>query len=38
MKFKDPIGQIVKDDGRKWHIVGVIGDFILQSPTINQNP
>ncbi|MES2849495.1 MAG: ABC transporter permease [Bacteroidota bacterium] len=32
MKFKDPIGQIVKDGDRQFHIVGVIGDFILQSP------
>ena len=32
MKFKDPIGKIVKDNGRDWHIVGVIKDFILTSP------
>ncbi len=32
MKFKDPIGKIVKDNGTSWHIVGVIDDFILQSP------
>ncbi len=32
MKFKDPIGQIVKDNGTQWHIVGVIKDFILTSP------
>ncbi len=32
MKFKDPIGKIVKDNGRNWHIVGVIKDFILTSP------
>jgi ABC-type antimicrobial peptide transport system permease subunit len=32
MKFKDPIGKIVKDLGREWHIVGVIKDFILTSP------
>ncbi len=32
MKFKDPIGKIVKDIGVDWHIVGVIDDFILQSP------
>lgn len=38
MKFKDPIGQIVKDDGREWHIVGVIGDFILQSPYYPTKP
>jgi putative ABC transport system permease protein len=32
MKFKDPIGKVVKDLGIKWHIVGVIKDFILTSP------
>lgn len=32
MKFKDPIGKIVKDNGNEWHIVGVIKDFILTSP------
>jgi len=32
MKFKDPIGKIVKDNGKEWHIVGVIKDFILTSP------
>jgi putative ABC transport system permease protein len=32
MKFKDPIGKIVEDLGIKWHIVGVIKDFIFTSP------
>jgi putative ABC transport system permease protein len=32
MKFKDPLGKIVKDNGIEWHIVGVIKDFILTSP------
>jgi putative ABC transport system permease protein len=32
MKLKNPVGQIVKDDGFSWHVVGVIKDFILQSP------
>lgn len=32
MKFKNPIGKIVSDLGVKWHIVGVIKDFILTSP------
>jgi len=32
MKFADPIGKIVKDNGIEWHIVGVIKDFILTSP------
>ncbi|NII28868.1 FtsX-like permease family protein [Pseudoflavitalea sp. X16] len=32
MKFKNPIGKIVKDNGQEWHIVGVIKDFILTDP------
>ena len=32
MKFKDPIGKIVKDNGIDWHIIGVIKDFILTNP------
>ncbi len=32
MKFKDPIGKTVKDNGIEWHIVGVIKDFIISSP------
>ena len=32
MKFKNPIGKTVDDLGVKWHIVGVIKDFILTSP------
>lgn len=40
MNFKDPIGQIVKDGGpdRQYHIVGVIKDFILQSPYYPTKP
>ncbi|RZM03903.1 MAG: FtsX-like permease family protein, partial [Pedobacter sp.] len=32
MKFKDPLGKIVKDNGKEFHIVGVIKDFILTNP------
>jgi ABC-type antimicrobial peptide transport system permease subunit len=32
MKFKEPIGQIIRDEGREWHVVGVIKDFILTNP------
>ncbi|PUZ29877.1 ABC transporter permease [Chitinophaga parva] len=32
MKFKDPIGKTVEDLGTRWHIVGVIKDFILTNP------
>jgi len=38
MKFKDPIGKIVKDNGTEWHIVGVIKDFILTSPYTPTRP
>ncbi|RTL58783.1 MAG: FtsX-like permease family protein [Sphingobacteriales bacterium] len=38
MNFKDPIGQIVKDDDRPYHIVGLIKDFILQSPYYPTKP
>jgi len=32
MGFKDPIGQIVTDGDQKYHVVGVIKDFIMDSP------
>jgi putative ABC transport system permease protein len=32
MKFKSPIGQTVMNNGKKLTIVGVVKDFILQSP------
>lgn len=32
MGFDDPIGKIVSDNGTDWHVVGVIKDFIIQSP------
>ena len=32
MQFKEPIGQIVKEDNTAFHVVGVIRDFIIQSP------
>ena len=38
MKFKNPIGQLVFDDPLNWHIVGVIKDFILQSPYEQTRP
>ncbi len=38
MKFKDPIGQVVKDGDSKFHIVGVIKDFILGSPYYPTKP
>jgi ABC-type antimicrobial peptide transport system permease subunit len=38
MGFKDPVGQIIRDDGREWHVVGVFRDFILQSPYRKTEP
>ncbi len=32
MKFTNPIGKTVKDNGTEWHIVGVVKDFIITSP------
>ena len=32
MGFKDPIGQIVKDGDVSYRVVGVIKDFVLESP------
>lgn len=32
MGLKDPIGQDIYDDPIHWHVVGVIKDFILNSP------
>jgi len=32
MRLKDPLGQIIKIEGDHWHVVGVIKDFIFESP------
>ncbi|MEP6948474.1 MAG: ABC transporter permease [Ginsengibacter sp.] len=32
MGFKHPLGRLIFDDPVKWHVVGVIKDFILESP------
>lgn len=32
MGFNDPLGQTIQDFGRDWHVVGVVKDFILDSP------
>ncbi|NER17342.1 ABC transporter permease [Spongiivirga citrea] len=32
MGFEEPLGQIVIDDGKKWTVVGVIKDYIYESP------
>ena len=38
MGFKEPLGQIIKDNGKDWHVTGVFKDFILQSPYTPTNP
>ena len=38
MGFKDPIGQEIFDDPDSWHVVGVIKDFILESPYESVKP
>jgi ABC-type antimicrobial peptide transport system permease subunit len=38
MNFKEPIGQIIKNNDIQWHVVGVIKDFILQSPYYPLKP
>lgn len=38
MGFTNPIGQIIKDNNKEWHVVGVIRDFILQSPYYPTRP
>ena len=38
MGFADPIGQIIKDNGIEWHVIGVVKDFILTSPFQQVEP
>ncbi len=38
MKFKDPIGQLVKDGDIQFHIIGIVKDFILRSPYEPTHP
>lgn len=38
MGLKTPIGTPIKDNGIDWHVVGVIKDFILQSPYEPMRP
>jgi ABC-type antimicrobial peptide transport system permease subunit len=32
MHFNNPIGQSIKNDDVNWHVVGVIKDFVIESP------
>lgn len=38
MAFKDPIGQIIKDNGHDWHVIGVVEDFVVRSPFQKVTP
>jgi ABC-type antimicrobial peptide transport system permease subunit len=38
MKFKNPMGQIIKDNGQEWHVIGVVKDFIMRSPYSPHKP
>jgi ABC-type antimicrobial peptide transport system permease subunit len=38
MGFKQPLGEIITDNGQEWHVVGVIKDFILTSPFQKVEP
>jgi ABC-type antimicrobial peptide transport system permease subunit len=38
MHLKDPVGQIVKDDDKNWEVVGVVKDFVFESPYDPVNP
>lgn len=35
MRLKNPVGSIVFADGSQWHVVGVLKDFIYESPFQN---
>src|SRR5690606_36936355 len=32
MGFDHPISQVIQDNGKDWHVVGVVKDFIMVSP------
>lgn len=38
MDFKNPIGEIIVDSDREYHVIGVINDFILTSPYQKVEP
>ncbi|CAG5067856.1 hypothetical protein DYBT9623_00583 [Dyadobacter sp. CECT 9623] len=38
MGFKDPIGQIVKDEEKSYRVVGVVKDFVIGSPYEHARP
>lgn len=38
MGFEDPIGQVIKDDSYEFTVVGVVKDFIMESPFDQVKP
>lgn len=38
MGFEEPLGQMIQDNGNDWLVVGVVEDFILNSPFDKVNP
>ncbi len=38
MRLKDPVGQTVKGDGSDWKVIGIIKDFIYESPYQKISP
>jgi ABC-type antimicrobial peptide transport system permease subunit len=38
MHLQHPIGQILGNNGQNWHVIGVIKDFIIQSPYEPMKP
>jgi len=38
MHFKEPVGQLIKDNDITWHVVGVTRDFIIESPYYPTRP
>lgn len=38
MGFKEPLGQIIKDNGIEWTVVGVVKDFVFNSPFQKTEP
>jgi putative ABC transport system permease protein len=32
MGFKNPIGEVIKDNGQEWRVIGVVKDFVFTSP------
>ena len=38
MNFKHPIGEIVSTQGKDWHVVGIVKDFIIHAPYDPINP